>query len=162
MGSPPAPDAFAARPASRDAAVVVAVAPRTHNAVTMSLDAGQQLDLSPAARDHFMTTERPQKVTVAAPRSAPDAVVTTAVSGGAVAAAATAPRAQVAIATSPDAGQQLVLSPAAGDHVATVARLQKIDMTTLHSLDAIAMSIASEGYRRLQSPQRSQPRGGRA
>ena len=126
----------------------------------MRLDARQQLVLSLAARDHVTITEHPQKVIVAAPRSAPAAVATTAVSGGAVAAVATAARAQVAIATSPDAGQQLVLSPAAGDHVATVARLKKVDVAALRSLDAIAMNAASEGYRRSQSPQRSQLRGG--
>ena len=43
-----------------------AVAPRAHDAVAMSLDAGQKLVLSSAARDHIATTERPRKVIVAA------------------------------------------------------------------------------------------------
>ena len=73
--------AVATRSASGDAAAAVAVTPRAHDAVAMSLDAGQQLILSPADRDHVVTTEHPWKVIVAAPRSAPDAVATTVVSG---------------------------------------------------------------------------------
>ena len=108
------------------------------------------------------TTERPQKVIVVALRSAPDAVATTAVSGGTVAAIATAPRAQTAVATSPDAGQQLALSPAAGDHVTTEALPQKVGVAALRSPDAVATNMASGGYRRARSSQRSQSRGGRA
>ena len=65
-GLPARPDAVATRPASADDAAAVAVAPYAHDAVVMSLDAGKQLALSPAARDHVATTERPRKPIVAA------------------------------------------------------------------------------------------------
>ena len=86
----------------------------------------------------------------------------TAVAGGAVAAVVTAPRSQAAVATGPDGGQQLALSPAAGDHVATVARPQKVDVAALRSPDAVATNTVSGGYRRARSPQRSQSRRERA
>ena len=62
----PLPDAVATRPASADFAAAVAVAPYTHDAVAMSLYAGQQIVLSLAARDHVAATERPQKPIVVA------------------------------------------------------------------------------------------------
>ena len=162
VGSLCAPDAVAMRPALGDAAAAVAVAARAHDAVAMSLNTRQQLVLSPAARDHATTTEGPGKVIAAAPRSAPDAVTTTAVSGGAVAAIATTPRARAAVAMSPDSGQQLALSTAAGDHVATVARPQKVNVAALRSPDDVTTNTALEGYRREGSPQRSQLHGGGA
>ena len=57
-GSPRALDAVATRPALGDAAATVTVA--------MSLDARQQLVLSPTVKDHVETTERPRKVIMAA------------------------------------------------------------------------------------------------
>ena len=66
MGSPRAPDAVTTRPASEDAAAAVAVVPYAHDANAMSLDAGKHLAVSPAARGHVATTERPRKPIVAA------------------------------------------------------------------------------------------------
>ena len=88
--------------------------------------------------------------------------MTSKVSGGAIAVVATAPRARAAAATNTDAGQQIALSPAAGDHVATLARHQKVDVAALRSTDTVTTNSASRGYRPARSPQRSQSRGGRA
>ena len=64
-GFPRVPDTVPTRPASGDAIATVAIASYANGAVAMSLDDGKQLTLSPGARDHIATTERPKKVIVA-------------------------------------------------------------------------------------------------
>ena len=93
---------------------------------------------------------------MATPCSAPDAVAMTAASGGVVAAVPIAPRTQVVVATSPVEGQQLSLSPAAGDHVATVARPQKVNVAALRSPDVVATNTASARGGRAQPAARQQ------